>query len=105
MEHQKPYYLHHYIQGRHLPTSALDPPGRPPTEDEIRWHVRGWGDYCVDHWRRLWHRPATDAKGRQRGWRLLRKAVKNGYAGFRMRKNHKEYWMSTRQLKHLLVRP
>ena len=98
------YYEHHYRAGRYLPESWLEAPGRPPHESEVKWVLPGFHAYCVDQWNRLWHRPTPDGLGRQRRWRQLTKAVKNNYAGFRLRKNGREYWMSVRQLRRQLVR-
>ena len=98
------YYDHHYRQGVHLPNSWFEAPRRPPLTTEIKWRIHGFPAYGFDQWKRLWHEPEPDGLGRQRGWRQLTKAVKNGYAGFRLRKRGKEYWMSTRQLKPLLIK-
>lgn len=101
---EQPYYLHHYTTGRHLPASWLIVPNRPPQPAEIRWHLTGWPDYVVDCWNRLWHVPYKTTHHKQRGWQEIRKVVKNGYAGFTMRKNGRPYWMSVRQLRGRLVR-
>jgi len=98
------YYDHHYQQGRHLPQSWLEPPYRPPLEQEIKWMILDFDNYCIDRWNRFWHRPGPDYQGHIRGWRPLKEAVKNGYSGFRLRKRGKEYWMSVRALRRRLRR-
>lgn len=99
------YLVFDTTQGRYIRVHRL--PQRkvpPPSDDQIKWEIRGWPHYCVCCRRHLWHRPYTTSHGRRRGWQLIRKVVKNAYQGFTLRKEDKPYWMSTRQLRNLLLR-
>jgi len=82
-----------------LPVKSL----APPTADQIKWLIRGWGEYVICDRKRLWRMPHVNGQGRNKSWKqVLLIQKKEGYTGANFWRDGVRYYYSIPQLRRLL---
>ena len=101
-----PKYFLIFINGtwcrtNRLPTAKV----AAPEPHQIKWLIKGWGEYVICERKRLWRMPHVNRQGRRKGWKeVLLIEKQEGYKGVNFWRNGARHYFSIIQLRRLLNR-